>query len=56
MLPLKLLIFIPLIYILDTRFEEDEESRKLKDLMKLTIIVLGLAPATRNTISMLFAA
>jgi uncharacterized membrane protein len=56
MLPLKLLIFIPVIYILDTRFEEDEESRKLKDLMKLTIIVLGLAPATRNTISMLFAA
>lgn len=52
MIPLKLIIFIPVIYILDTQFDEDDESRRLKDLMKLTIIILGLAPATRNTVRM----
>jgi uncharacterized membrane protein len=54
MFPLKLIIFIPVIYILDTQFDEDDESRRLKDVMKLTIIVLGLAPAIRNTVSMVF--
>lgn len=52
MFPLKLMIFIPVIYILDTQFDDDDESRRLKDLVKLTIIVLGLAPATRNTVRM----
>lgn len=52
MLPLKLIIFIPVIFILDSQFDEDDESRRLRDLMKLTIIVLGLAPATRNTVRM----
>jgi len=52
MVPLKLIIFIPVIFILDTQFDEDDESRRLRDLMKLTIIVLGLAPATRNSIRM----
>ena len=52
MIPLKLMIFIPVIYILDTQFDEDDKSRQLKDLMKLTIIVLGLAPAVRNTVRM----
>jgi len=52
MVPLKLIIFIPVIFILDTQFDEDDKSRQLRDLMKLTIIVLGLAPATRNTIRM----
>ena len=52
MVPLKLIIFIPVIFILDTQFDEDNESRRLRDLMKLTIIVLGLAPATRNSIRM----
>ena len=52
MVPLKLIIFIPVIFILDTQFDEDDESRRLRDLMKLTIIVLGLAPATRNTVRM----
>ena len=52
MFPLKLMIFIPVIYILDTQFDDDDESKRLKDLVKLTIIVLGLAPATRNTVRM----
>jgi len=54
MFPLKILIFIPVIYILDTQFEQDDESERLKDLMKLIIIILGLAPAIRNTIRMVF--
>ncbi len=52
MFPLKLIIFIPVIYILDTQFDDDDESRRLRELVKLTIIVLGLAPATRNTVRM----
>ncbi len=52
MIPLKLIIFIPVIFMLDTQFDEDDDSRRLRDLMKLTIIVLGLAPATRNSIRM----
>jgi|LGOV01.1.fsa_nt_gb uncharacterized membrane protein len=54
MIPLKIIIFIPVIYVLDTQFEKDDESEKLKDLVKLVIIILGLAPATRNTLSMVF--
>ncbi|AFV23174.1 hypothetical protein Mpsy_0965 [Methanolobus psychrophilus R15] len=53
MYPLKLLIFLPVIYILDTQFNEDEESRTLKTFLKLVIIMLGLAPAVRNTIRMM---
>ncbi len=54
MYPLKLFIFIPVIYVLDREFDEDEESRTLKTFLKLVIIVLGLAPACRNTIRMTF--
>ncbi|MCD4808996.1 MAG: DUF63 family protein [Methanosarcinales archaeon] len=54
MIPLKLIIFIPVIFMLDTQFDENDDSRRLRDLMKLTIIVLGLAPATRNTLRMVF--
>lgn len=53
MYPLKLLIFLPVIYILDTQFEEDDESKTLKTFLKLVIIMLGLAPACRNTIRMM---
>ncbi len=52
MYPLKLSIFIPVIYILDTQFDDDDESKTLKEFLKLVIIVLGLAPACRNTIRM----
>lgn len=53
MYPLKLLIFLPVIYILDTQFEEDDESKTLKTFLKLVIIMLGLAPACRNTLRMM---
>ncbi|MDY0386870.1 MAG: DUF63 family protein [Methanolobus sp.] len=54
MYPLKLSIFIPVLYILDNNFDEDEESQTLKTFLKLVIIVLGLSPACRNTIRMAF--
>ncbi|MEA1907636.1 MAG: DUF63 family protein [Euryarchaeota archaeon] len=50
MYPLKLLVFIPLLYLIDSDFDDDE----LRDLLKLTILVLGLSPACRNTLSILF--
>jgi len=53
MYPLKLLIFLPVIYVLDSQFDEDEESRTLKTFLKLVIIMLGLAPACRNTVRMM---
>ncbi len=52
MYPLKLLVFIPVLYMLDYKFDEDKE-RKLINLMKLVILVLGLSPATRNTLRIL---
>lgn len=54
MYPLKLAIFIPVLYILDTNFNEDEQSHNLKTFVKLVILVLGLSPACRNTIRMAF--
>ncbi len=54
MYPLKLLIFIPVLYILDNHFDEDRESITLINFLKLVIIVLGLSPACRNTIRMAF--
>ncbi|HJH32471.1 MAG TPA: DUF63 family protein [Methanosarcinaceae archaeon] len=53
MYPLKFIIFVPVLYILDTQFNEDEESRALQMLVKMVIIILGLAPAFRNTIGMI---
>ncbi len=52
MYPLKLIIFIGVLYMLDTQFEDDERSLKLKMLIKMVILILGLSPATRNTIRM----
>ena len=52
MYPLKLMIFVPVLYVLDTQFDEDEESRTLRTLVKMVIIILGLSPAFRNTIRM----
>ena len=51
MYPLKLGIFIPVIYILDTEFKE-EKCHTLKNFIKLVILVLGLSPAVRNTLRM----
>lgn len=52
MYPLKIVIFVGVLYALDTQFEKDEESTNLKMLIKMVILILGLAPATRNTIRM----
>lgn len=52
MYPLKLLVFIPVLYMLDNKLN-DEKERKLINLMKLAILVLGLSPATRNTLRIL---
>ncbi len=52
MYPLKLLVFIPVLYMLDNKFDTDKE-KKLVDLLKLAILVLGLSPATRNTLRIL---
>jgi len=49
MYPLKLIVFIPVLYMLDNDFEA-EKDKKLIGLLKLTILVLGLSPAVRNTL------
>lgn len=51
MYPLKLLVFIPVFYMLDSQF--DDKDKKFIPLMKLVIIVLGLSPALRNTLRIL---
>ena len=48
---LKLGILIPVLYLLDTQF--DERERELKNLVLLALIVIGLAPAVRNTLRMI---
>ncbi|AKB19502.1 MULTISPECIES: DUF63 family protein [unclassified Methanosarcina] len=53
MYPLKLIIFVGVLYALDTQFEKDDESENLKMLIKMVILILGLSPATRNTIRMM---
>ncbi|MDD4498304.1 MAG: DUF63 family protein [Methanosarcinaceae archaeon] len=52
MYPLKLIIFIGVLYVLDTQFEDDEDTSKLSMLIKMVILILGLSPACRNTIRM----
>jgi uncharacterized membrane protein len=52
MYPLKLLVFIPIFYMLDSQFNEDKD-KKFIPLLKLVIIVLGLSPALRNTLRIL---
>jgi len=50
---LKLGILIPVLYMLGTHFEKEEE-RELKNIVLLALIVIGLAPAVRNTLRMVF--
>ena len=52
MYPLKLVIYIGVIYLLDTQFEDDIKSSNMKMLIKMTLLVLGLSTATRDTIRM----
>lgn len=51
MFPLKLGVLVPVLYVLDTQFTD--EDRELKNLVLLTLIVIGLAPAVRNTLRMI---
>lgn len=52
MYPLKLLVFIPVLYMMDHELYNEKE-RKLIYLIMLAILVLGLSPATRNTLRIL---
>lgn len=52
MYPLKLVIFIPVLFMLDNEFKTEKE-KQLIGLMKLAILVLGLSPAARNTLRIL---
>ncbi|MEA1894404.1 MAG: DUF63 family protein [Euryarchaeota archaeon] len=52
MYPLKLFLLIPMLYLIDSEFDEVE----LRDLLKLVVLVLGLAPGCRNTILIFFGA
>jgi uncharacterized membrane protein len=52
MYPLKLLVFIPVLYMLDNKFE-DEKEKKFIGILKLAILVLGLSPAVRNILRIL---
>ena len=51
MFPLKLGILVPILYVLDTQFTDDDVE--LKNLVLLALIVVGLAPAVRNTLRMM---
>lgn len=46
MFPLKLAVLLPVLYIVDRSLQEPS----LRNLVKLTLITLGLAPAVRNTL------
>lgn len=52
MYPLKIIIFIGVIYLLDTQFEDDVQSLNMKMLVKMTLLVLGLSTSARDTIRM----
>ncbi len=48
---LKLGLLVPILYLLDTQFTEDEDE--LKHLVLLALLMIGLAPAVRNTLRMM---
>ncbi|MBN1763476.1 MAG: DUF63 family protein [Methanomicrobia archaeon] len=50
MFPLKFGILVPILYVLDTQFREDVEEIELKNIVLLALLVIGLAPAVRNTL------
>lgn len=52
MYPLKIGILIPVLYLLDTQFHEEE--KELKNIVLLALLTIGLAPAVRNTLRMAF--
>ncbi len=50
MYPLKLVVIIPVLYVIDQYLKD--ESKNLTGLVKLAILTVGLAPAIRNTLRM----
>lgn len=50
MYPLKLGIYLPVLYVIDVHMRD--EGHDFIQLLKLTLLVLGLAPAMRNTLRM----
>ena len=51
MYPLKLAFLLPALYIMDVGMEEEaKENPHLMALVKLTILILGFAPGTRDVI------
>jgi len=50
MYPLKVAVIIPALFFIDSYLGEDDD---LKNLAKLAILVLGLAPGTRNVLRMM---
>jgi uncharacterized membrane protein len=52
-IPLKLALAIVIVYVIDISFKEDlKDHPNLKGLIKIIIIVLGLAPGTRDMVRM----
>ncbi|MDY6964561.1 MAG: DUF63 family protein [Halobacteriota archaeon] len=51
MYPLKLIVLIPTLYIL-YKYYSDEEDIQLKNIVLLTILMLGIGPGIRNTLRM----
>jgi len=49
MYPLKIAVIIPVLFFIDSSLDENDN---LKNLTKLVILVLGLAPGTRNVLRM----
>lgn len=51
MYPLKLVVIIPILYILNTQFKDTDD--KLGNMLKLAILMMGLSPGLRNTLRMM---
>ncbi|HID42235.1 MAG TPA: DUF63 family protein, partial [Archaeoglobaceae archaeon] len=49
MIPAKIIVFIAILYVLDSSEEEE-----MKDFVKFVLIVLGLAPGLRDGLRMTF--
>ena len=51
MFPMKIIVIVPVLYIIDQYFDDET----IKSLLKLTVFVLGLAPGMRNFLTMAIA-
>ncbi|MDY6958722.1 MAG: DUF63 family protein, partial [Halobacteriota archaeon] len=51
MFPLKLSVLIPTLFVLDRYFSEEEDI-DLKNIVLLTVLMLGIGPGIRNMLRM----